>query len=298
MSRPRQVLPGTTVVVSRRCSQRLFLLVPSEAVNAIVGYVLAVACRRYGIQLHAVCVLSNHLHLVLTDLYGQLPAFEQFFNALVAKAVNHYLGRWENFWAPNTYSSVTLLSPEDVVAKSAYVLANPVAAGLVRSGREWPGLWSAPESIGGAPVAFERPKIFFDPKGSMPPSADLALHCPPGFASVEEFRERLQEALAELEAQAAEKLEAEGRSFLGVRRVLAQNPDARPTSREPRRGLNPRVASRNESKRIEALRRLKEFAVAYREALADWRRGIRDVIFPPGTYQMLRFHAVRCAAPA
>lgn len=32
--------------------------------------------------------------------------------------------------------------------KIAYVLANPVKAGLVRHGRQWPGLWSAPEQIG------------------------------------------------------------------------------------------------------------------------------------------------------
>ncbi len=47
MSRPRQVIAGATVLVSRRCFQRLFLLVPSETVNAIVAYVLAVAARSY-----------------------------------------------------------------------------------------------------------------------------------------------------------------------------------------------------------------------------------------------------------
>src|SRR5512138_850978 len=143
MSRPRQVIAGATVLVSRRCFQRLFLLVPSDMVNAIVAYVLGVAARRYGVQIHAFCVLSNHLHIVLTDVYGRLPAFAQYFHSLVGRAINASRGREEDFWAPNTYSAVTLISPADVVAKTAYVLANPVAAGLVRSGREWPGLWSA-----------------------------------------------------------------------------------------------------------------------------------------------------------
>src|SRR5512138_1126672 len=289
MSRPRRVVPGATVLVSRRCSQRLFLLRPSPIINRIVGYVLAVAARRYSIQLHAFCVLSNHLHLILTDPLGRLPAFEQYLNSLVGRAVNAHHGRWEDFWAPNTYSAVTLLSPEDVVAKTAYVLANPVAAGLVKSGREWPGLWSAPESIAGEPLEFARPEGFFRPKGSMPATAALQLHCPSGFASVEEFREQLEAALAALEAQAAAKMETEGRSFLGTWRVLAQKPTGRPAPGELRRGLNPRVASRDKWKRIEALTRLKEFVAEYREALADWRRGLRDVLFPAGTYQMRIF---------
>src|SRR5512138_806247 len=280
MSRPRRVVPGATVLVSRRCSQRLFLLSPSPIINGIVGYVLAVAARRYSIQIHAFCVLSNHLHLILTDPLGRLPAFEQYLNSLVGRAVNASLGRWEDFWAPNTYSAVTLLSPEDVVAKTAYVLANPVAAGLVQSAREWPGLWSSPESIGGDPLEFARPTDFFKPKGSMPKSASLQLHCPPGFASAGDFQEQVRCALAELEAQAAAKLRSEGSSFIGVWRVLAQKPTARPATSEPRRGLNPRVASRDKWKRIEALTSLVEFLRRYRAAWSERRSGGEDVVFP------------------
>ncbi|HSM94314.1 MAG TPA: hypothetical protein VLT47_15675 [Anaeromyxobacteraceae bacterium] len=298
MCRPRQVLPGATVVVTRRCAQRLFLLVPSEMVNAIVAYVLAVAANRYGIQVHAFCVLSNHLHIVLTDVHGRLPAFAQYFHSLVGRAINAARGRQEDFWAPNTYSAVTLLSPADVVAKTAYVLANPVAAGLVPSGRDWPGLWSAPESIGGEAVEVPRPGFFFKPMGSMRKSAQLQLHCPPGFASTADFLEQLRPALAALEAEAAATLATEGRTFLGARRVLAQDPMSHPATREPLGQLNPRVACRDPEVRKGALARLQEFAAAYRDALAAWRRGIRDVIFPEGTYQMRVQHAVRCAAPA
>ena len=80
-------------------------------------------------------------------------------------ALNASLGRWEAFWAPSSYSAVTLLESSDIVDKTAYVLANPVAAGLVRSGRDWPGLWSAPEQIGADPIRIERPTIFFRPSG-------------------------------------------------------------------------------------------------------------------------------------
>ena len=47
---------------------------------------------------------------MLTDPDARLPAFHQFLDALVARAINAALGRWEAFWAPNSYSAVTLVS--------------------------------------------------------------------------------------------------------------------------------------------------------------------------------------------
>ncbi|ABS26525.1 protein of unknown function DUF1568 [Anaeromyxobacter sp. Fw109-5] len=115
MTAPRQVLPGTTYLVTRRCAQRQFLLRPSAVVNEVFLYVLAVAAERFGVLVHAFCVLSNHFHLVVTDPDAQLPAFEQYLDSLVARALNASLGRWEAFWAPSSYSAVALVSPEDVL---------------------------------------------------------------------------------------------------------------------------------------------------------------------------------------
>jgi REP element-mobilizing transposase RayT len=297
MTAPRQVLPNTSYLVTRRCSERRFLLRPSEATNRTLLYLLAVASKRFGIRLHAYCVLSNHFHLVLTDPRGTLPAFSQYLDSLVGRALNASLGRWESFWAPNSYSAVALQTPADVIAKTAYVLANPVAAGLVRRAREWPGLWSAPEQIGGDWVIVERPNGFFRPDGPMPRSAALRLVRPPGFESTEEFSGQVDEALAALESQAAAAMAEGNRRFLGADWVLAQKPTGRPAAGELRRGLRPRVASRDKWKRIEALARLAQFARDYRAALAAWRRGVRDVLFPPGTYQLRHAHCVRCVVP-
>ena len=293
MTAPRQVLPAITYLVTRRCAQRQFLLKPSKATNDTFLYLLAVAARRFEIQIHAFCVLSNHFHLVLTDPHARLPAFHQFLDALVARAMNASLGRWESFWAPNSYSAVKLVTPADVLDKAAYVLANPVAARLVRSGSLWPGLWSPPERIGGDALDVHRPKHFFDPKGSLPETATLDLTPPPGFPSPDEFRERLVAALTDLEARVAR--EAHG-GFLGVARVLAQRPTGRPAPGEPRRGLNPRVAARDKWRRIEVLGRLADFLRSYRTAWAARRAGESRVTFPCGTYLLRVVHGVPCCA--
>ncbi len=296
MTAPRQIFEGTTYLVTRRCSERRFFLRPSRKTDAIFRYVLAVAANRYEILVHAFCVLSNHFHLVVTDPHARLPDFHRYLDGLVARAMNCSLGRWEHFWGPDSYSAVRLETADAVIEKMVYVLANPVAAGLVRRGREWPGLWSDPSLIDGDAFVAERPKEFFRSIGKMPASASLRLHRPPGFETDDAFPERLAKALCEAEDHAAAELANEGRSFLGAARVLAQEPHAHPAPGEPRRELNPQVACRAKWKRIEALQRLEEFRVAYRKALESWRAGLRDALFPPGTWLMRVQHAAPCEA--
>ncbi len=299
MTPPRRVLPGTTYLVTRRCSERRFFLRPSEVTSEIFLYVLAVAARRYDVLVHAFCVLSNHCHLIVTDSSGQLPAFMQYLDSLVARAVNASLGRFEGFWATDgSYSAVEPVDPEDVVAKTAYVLANPVAAGLVRRGAEWPGLWTAPEQIGVAKLTAKKPKVFFDPKSYMPAAVELELTVPPGFPSAAAFRSLLSVALRELEEKHQAEAASQNRRFLGVARVLAQSPFARPPVGEPRFELKPRIAARDKWKRIEGIYRLKTFLREYRQAWVERRSGAVNVRFPAGTYLLRVLHGVQCAGAA
>jgi REP element-mobilizing transposase RayT len=295
MTAPRQVLPGATYLVTRRCIERRFLLRPSDQTNGIFRYVLAVASARHGILIHAFCVLSNHFHLVLTDPNASLPAFERDLDSLVARATNASLGRWEYFWDSAGYSAVALEDHGAIREKIVYVLANPVAAGLVRHASEWPGLWSNPAMVGGKAQAVERPRGFFRERGPLPPVANLQLHVPRGFESSEAFLADISGHLRDAENRAAAGHGVAGRSFLGAARVLAQQPSARPPPVETRRQLRPRIATRDRWRRLDAILRLRRFVHDYREARAAWCKGLRSAIFPPGTYMMRVLHAVGCA---
>jgi putative transposase len=295
MTMPRPVIAGSTVMITRRCTQRQFLLLPTEKTTQIVSYVLGWAAERRGVLLHGVCVMSNHWHVVLTDVEGNLPAFMADFHRTVAKACNASLGRWENFWATEQPSVVRLGNPEDILDKLVYVLTNPVAAGLVAGGSEWRGLWAyRPEQS----REVTRPSVYFRSDGSMPDSVSLRFVLPPALAdqSVVAYSTAVSQRMGAKESEQKQYVRAGGRTFAGMKRVMAQHPTDTPDTPEPRRDISPRVAAKNKWRRMELLQRLKTFLQAYRQAYQKWRAGSRDVLFPPGTYA-LRIYAGACIAP-
>jgi REP element-mobilizing transposase RayT len=293
---PRRIVNDATYLVTRRCAQREFLLTPSALSNLVFKYVLAVAAARHRVLIHAVCVMSDHYHLVLTDPDASLPAFSQLLDGVIAKAFNALHGRWENFWAPGSYSAVELVAPEDVVEKVAYTLANPASADLVEHGRQWPGVWSDPRSIGARGESIERPGHYFAQGGSFPDDATLRFSVPPGFDSAEAFQAKVLARAQEFEREAAARREARGVAVLGACRVRKQRHTRRAVRRESRRSIRPRVAARDSWKRIEALERLRIFLERHRDALVKYCSGERSVVFPLGTYLMRVRFGVSCAS--
>ena len=294
MTAPRQVLKGKTYLVTRRCSERRFFLTPSKKTNQLFRYLVAEGAARFGIQVHAACVLSNHFHMVVTDPDAELPKFAQHVNSLLARALNASHGHWESFWAPSSYSAVVLQTPDDIVDKIAYTLANPVKAALVKEPATWPGVWTAPGRIGGAVRRVLRPKAFFRKTGKMPKVVDLELTVPPGFESAETFRTRLRAVLKVEIDKAQEAVEKAKRSYVGVKGVRKQKPADAPRTREPRGNANPHVAAKDRHERTGALALLVAFRQAYRAALEKYRRKEKPV-FPAGTYLMRIAHGVACA---
>jgi len=95
--------------------------------------------------LHAFCVMSNHVHLVCTPLlkpegtYYALPAILHSLKRYTAREANRLLGRQGVFWQAESYDHV-VRNERAFHRIIAYVLSNPVKAGLVSSWDEWP--WS------------------------------------------------------------------------------------------------------------------------------------------------------------
>jgi len=281
-------------LVTRRCTQRQFLLKPSRRTNQLVRYCLALAASKTGVLLHAVCVMSNHWHGVVTDPFARLPEFLEHFHRLLAKAQNASLGRWENLWSSDKTSVVLLVSDDDVLEKMAYTIANPTAAGLVRSPREWPGVITTRI---GERCTVDMPEVFFDPEGSLPESVTLELTRPPIYPHLETaaLARHLAAAVERRVREARHAIARQGRKFLGANAVRQQPFDGVPKTIEPRRNPNPRIAAAHTPERVQAIRNLLAFLRDYRAAWHAWRHGNREQLFPAGTYALRIYARVACA---
>ncbi|MGK4002542.1 transposase [Sorangium sp. So ce1036] len=295
MSQPREIAPGATYLVTRRVLRRHLLFRPDAAINQLMLYVLAVSARRYDVEVHAFCMMSTHLHLVVTDVHGVLPRFLQFFHRIVALGTK-VLRKWEGpVWDHEATSVVRLLTQAAVVEKIAYVLVNPVAAGLVRHASEWPGARVDVGEIGRGVLHAARPSVYLDPKNPQwIEEAMLPLALPPGIDqdNADGFRHQVAAEVERQEALAHAEAERQGLGFLGADRASEIPPYERVTSFEVLRKCNPTFAVGREQgdARRTAAAAVRAFRASYRAALERWRAGVRSALFPAGTWWMRTFH--------
>jgi len=294
MSLPRQVLPGQFYLITRRCTQRQFLLRPDDETNNAFTYCLIEASQRCQIEILLPCAMSNHYHAVVYDRCGRYPEFVEQFHKMFARSQNALRGRWENFWSSEQVCVVRLVSREDVISKLIYTATNPVLDHLVERVHHWPGVNGLTALLSGRPLHATRPLHFFRPNGPMPKAIEMHLKIPPELGSEVEVLAELRERVRAVEADCAAERQRTGARVCGRRTVLAQSWRSQPASQEPRRNLRPTVAAQGKWARIEALLRNRAFVVAYACARDAWRAGT-VAMFPPGTYWLRRFAHVAVA---
>jgi putative transposase len=288
---PRQVIPRQFYLITRRCTQRQFLLRPDAPTNNAFLYCLIAAAMRCEIDVLLPCAMSNHYHVVIYDRAGRYPEFIEHFHKLLARSQNALRGRWENFWSSEQTCVVKLMDREAVLDKLVYAAANPVLDHLVERVHHWPGVNGLAALASGRALRATRPLHFFRANGPMPDELELELTIPPELGLRAEVIAELQTRVRERELELAAERQRTGRRVLGRRRVLAQSWQGQPETDEPRRNLRPQVATRNKWARIETLMRDRAFVADYVEARARWRQGMA-VMFPIGTYWLQRFASV------
>lgn len=131
---PRQLPDGCSFHVTLRCNSRAFLISRSVRRDLLLA-VLGKAREKFGFRLHGVCLMANHLHLLLQPPRGKdLPRIMHWIGWYAAMALNRLTGRCGHLWEARYFS--TPIDPADrrrVLATLRYIHANPKAAG-VRNG--------------------------------------------------------------------------------------------------------------------------------------------------------------------
>ena len=108
------------------------------------------------------CIMSNHVHAVFMPLLDErslievtgsnplrfettaqtLGAIMDSLKGYTARAANKFLGRTGKFWEAESYDH-QIRNSDSLARIVAYVLNNPVKAGLVKDWPQWPWTWRA-----------------------------------------------------------------------------------------------------------------------------------------------------------
>ncbi len=282
---PRQVLAGTTYMISRRCTDRRFYLRPSPWLNAVALFLLAVFAKAFGMEVHGFTMMCNHYHLMLTDPYGRLPKFMERFNRQLALAVKFYHGVRGTVFDPSvSYHAMPLPTAEAVLDKLSYMTLNPVTAGLVPHHKQWNGLLTTPEQLGTVLAEGIRVPTFFRKVRWLVP-ARFVLTMPPALR--DQNRDEVVTTLQRLIEQRRRQIRGPFQGMERVRQIPINSHPTTQSSATPKR--NPTFSAKSSRIYREAQASLRRFRQAYRAALLLFREGHFATPFPEGTWWMVHY---------
>ena len=291
MSKPFPQIPGRTYMITRMCLAQLFLLHPdSEKVAQIIEFALARARQLTGAMIHSYCTLSDHLHILFTDVNGNGSRFRQLFFSLAGRMINSLRGREGYVWNPPNHDVLWLVDHESQLERIGYIAAQPIAAGVLEKATDWEGAMSSPYDLG-TKRTIERPKLSIfegEKKTQVPDEIELVIEPLPGQAHLplsKAIKEQLK-VVREARRKARAERRASGKGFLGKEALKKISWQHQAKTKHPFKTMNPFVACKDKERRIAALRELKEFQRRYRKALDELLEGNREVVFPYGTNKL------------
>ena len=292
---PRYIPENSLVEVTTRTIQGRLLLVPSRDLNDIVIGVLARALSRYEVEIVDFKAMGNHVHLLLVPEDAKaLARFMGYFNGNLAKEAGRLYHWRERFWSRRYRAIVVSDEPEAQVARLRYMLENGCKEGLVRRPQDWPGASGTEALLTGKPVhgwwydrtaeyeARRRGEAYSKYTHATEESFELApLPCWRELRP-EDRRAKVRELVREIEEETRARLEEQGRSPMGRKRILRQHPHSKPvkSSRSPAPRFHAATAGARKSLELDFL----EFRLWYREAAEKLKNGELTVAFPPGCF--------------
>lgn len=136
----RDYVPGMPVHVVQRGNNRQTTFIQREDFQCYLKH-LAVGLKRYDTALHAYCLMSNHVHLLMT------PAHEDSISRTIQHMGRHYV-LWFNrkyqrsgtLWE-GRHKGKVIVDDRYLLACYRYIEMNPIEAGIVRSPEQY--RWSS-----------------------------------------------------------------------------------------------------------------------------------------------------------
>lgn len=311
MTQPKFIEKGQMCFVTCGAVGQSFRFVPNTCVVRLIWFVFALLASARGLAVHEVFFMSNHFHVLLTDVDGRLPDFMRDMNSLLSRGLNALRG----VTGTNIEKGYNLVTPSDdhkVVEHAVYSLLNACAAGLVERAREWTGVSSLKLDYGQT-ITLSRPpaglwKSFADDFVAMerehrrkhgdsrgrarrarriktPESVDFTLVRPPVCLELSDaqLRAHIRQQVQAGERKYKRERTAQRRGVLGMARVRIQSWTDTPTTTRVLFNTIPRVSGKSKQARLANLSRRLEFELDYAEARDQLTRQLRTASLPGKT---------------
>jgi len=150
MARPLRIeFDGALYHITSRGDRREAIYDDDEDREAFLG-VLAEVVERYNWICHAFCLMTNHYHLVIETVEGNLSQGMRQLNGVYTQASNRRHKRIGHLFQ-GRFKGILVDGGPYLLELSRYVVLNPVRAGMVDSAEQWP--WSSHRAmIGESPA--------------------------------------------------------------------------------------------------------------------------------------------------
>lgn len=126
----RFIVPGVTVHVVQRGHDRHSCFFDEDDYRAYLGYLSEFAVR-FGCAIHAFCLMTNHVHLLMTPQADDSCArMMKNVGQHHVQRINSRRGRTGTLWESRFYSC-PVTTEQYVLACYRYIELNPVRAGMV-----------------------------------------------------------------------------------------------------------------------------------------------------------------------
>lgn len=133
---PRRIVPGASYHVIARINRKEFVLA-SPVIKEMLIRVLGKAKERFDFELINLCIMDNHVHMMIRPGPGaSLSTVMQWILSVFALRYNRYRGISGHVWY-DRFKSVVVGGLRQFLATFRYIQDNPFRAGLVGIGERY-----------------------------------------------------------------------------------------------------------------------------------------------------------------
>jgi len=289
---------SASFITARTVNSTLWFQNNKALENKILAH-LAKYQEKYSVDIYAFVMMSNHYHLLANFPLNNRAAFMRDLNSAFSRLTRSHVKEFEGgALFGRRYRPQAVILEEDYEQTFVYAALNPVNSGLVETLSDYPGYNSYQDAILGEDLEFTlvNQREFHDKRRynknlkveDFTKTYTLKYARLPGYEHmpIYDYQETMFKKIEIRRIEIVQKRRTAGKGFAGTKILLNTKPGTKPqtTKTSTRDSVRPLVICVCEKTKKAYLEKYFNVRQAFTEAFKAIRKGIKNALFPPGTY--------------